>query len=135
MTRSFDLRPQFNSDISLHEKPQKEQCSPSWRVHVIQLLFFFNFGGSIKLRETWHIINLNAKFTIISAVKLGICQRLGSPGSRNTDEHAGYLLRSVFGIDMGGREGKEEGLGKGRTWSVIVSTVIIMKCFETEMVL
>lgn len=39
---------------------------------------------------------------------------------------------------MGGREGKEEGLGKGGTWSVIVSTktsVITIKCFETGMVL
>lgn len=38
----------------------------------------------------------------------------------------------------GGKQGKEEGLGKGRTWSMIVSmktSVITMKCFEPGMVL
>ena len=106
-----------------HSITQISHCMKSHRKNNVHLLgelilfsyYFFNFNRSIKLRETWHIINLNAKFTFISAVKLGICQKLGSPGSRywNTDEHAGYLLKSVFESTWGEEKGKKKDWVKG----------------------
>lgn len=70
--RSFDLGPHFRYMLHCVKSHRKNNIHSLGKVILLRFSSL-KFGGSIsfKVIETWHIMNLNAKFVIISSINLG----------------------------------------------------------------